>query len=188
MATRPRAATKGTEIMCALEPLPGRLHRGQVEFVMQTPGVLTLIGAPRQRLTDPVGIESGAGRIARTERIVDQLRLSNGDVRREPGVQRASQLLDRERSLQCEVHDLAERVDAGVGSSRRCQRRRFTRQVMDRVAESRLDRRCAGLGLPARVIRSLVFEDELDVHRSTSSTSTMSAPSPWRGPIFRTRV
>jgi len=61
----------------------------------------------------------GARRIAGIERVVDQLRVPDRNVGIQAGVQRATQLVHRERLFQLEVDDLAEGVDAGIGSARR---------------------------------------------------------------------
>src|SRR5260370_11407155 len=114
--------------------------------------------------------------------------MAQGDTRRQAGIQCAGELLDREGVFEAEVHDLAKRVHAGVGATGRGQHWRLARQVVDGLAQRRFDGRCVGLRLPAVVAGALVFEDEFYVHRSTSSTSTMGAPSPSRGPIFSTRV
>src|SRR5919201_6375446 len=119
------------------------------------------------------------------------------------------QLLDGNiQSLESEAHHLTQCMDAGVRAPGRSKNRRLPGKRINRRAQGALDGWGGRLGLPAVIARALVLEHQLDVHtrsgvgvhvhclakvnalvhRSTSSTRTISAPSPWRGPIFKTRV
>src|SRR6202022_931883 len=110
------------------------------------------------------------------------------DVRSEPGIQGARQLLNGEFAFEAKAHHLAERMHAGVGAPGGRQHRRLAGEAVNGLAERGFDGRCARLRLPPVVAGPLVLDDEFHVHRSTSSTRTIGAPSPWRGPIFSTRV
>src|SRR5438105_2232926 len=57
VAAWPRAAPERPEVMAAGQPVGGRLHSGNVERVAKPPGVLTLVGAARELLADPVRVE-----------------------------------------------------------------------------------------------------------------------------------
>src|SRR2546421_13060772 len=119
MTTGPRAATKGAKVMLPDQPIAGRLHCDKIQALTDAPGVLTLVGAARERLANAIRVVPGAGRVARVEALVDELRVPDRDIAREAGIERTGQLPDWEGLLELEIHDLAKRMHARVRAARR---------------------------------------------------------------------
>jgi len=118
-----RATAERPEVVRPGQPVTGRLHGGDVERVVKPPRVLPLIGAPRDRLADAVGVEPSLRRVAGVERVIDDFGPPDRNVGRQAGIQRAWQLRDRELALEAKVHNLAKRMHAGIGAACRGQRR-----------------------------------------------------------------
>src|SRR6476620_10869511 len=63
-----------------------------------------------------------------------------------------------------EVRHLTQRMNTGVGATRADDARGTSQESRDRLFQNRLNRAPIRLGLPAAVIRAVVFNRELDIH------------------------
>ena len=63
-----------------------------------------------------------------------------------------------------EVRHLTQRMNTGVGATRADYARGTSQESRDRLFQNRLNRAPIRLGLPAAVIRAVVFNRELDIH------------------------
>src|SRR5205807_2084910 len=99
-STPPRPAPAPGAVRGAIrlsgEPVAGRLHGGDVERVVKAPGILALVGASRERLADPIGVEAGLRRVAGVEALIDDFGATDRDVRCQASIQGAGHLRDGE--------------------------------------------------------------------------------------------
>lgn len=71
------------------------------------------------------------------------------------------QILRRDWRVELEAGDLGESVDAGIGAARPLRKRRLAGNAAKRGLQLALDRRKAGLNLPALKVRAVVGKSEL---------------------------
>lgn len=92
-------------------------------------------------------------------------RFGFGDTNRwgEGPIERATQIVRRDGSLQAETCDLGESVDAGVGAAGTLRERGFSRDAAESCLELALDGGQAGLHLPALKGGAVVGQSELPV-------------------------
>ena len=94
------------------------------------------------------------------------------------------------------MHDLCERVNAGISAARAGDRHVTAIELAERVFEETLNRSARGLALPTDVVSPVVRDVQPDEAAGTrayssagiSSINAIGAPSPCRCPSLSTRV
>ena len=104
--------------MSPLEGLPGAVHRGDVERLVDVVAVAELERVGDGAVVDHVAVKFGPGVERRVERLGLLGRVLDPDIGREHRVERLDEHLGPVGGGRVEVDDLTQRMDPGVGSAR----------------------------------------------------------------------
>ena len=149
-------------------------HRLDVERARDVPDIAMLECGDKRGVRDPilVGLRDRIeASVKLGKRVFDR---DDADVDGQHGVQSALERRHVMRGARPHACDLPEGVDAGVGPARTVHRQRTALERRQRLLEQPLNRHAFGLTLPANVVRSVVFDGQLQRARCTAVFRTPS--------------
>ena len=129
-----------------------------VERVRQPPRAAAFERRRRAPVEDPVAVAARARREPRAEVVGNELRRHDRDLVRESRVEGLRRPLRRRPALDVHRDDVAERVDARVGSAGHGEPLDARERLRESVGEGAFDRREAGLRRPAPEGRAVVLD------------------------------
>src|SRR5262249_6406555 len=110
--------TKRVELVLSLERARGDAHRVEIERLREVPGEPVMERRARRGVPNLITVEFLVRPKARVEIAVDLFGRRNRNRAGQGGVEAALEAGERNARVGVEVRDLAERVDAGIGSPR----------------------------------------------------------------------
>ena len=164
------------EVQPADEARRAAAHGLDVESLAHPPHEGLREGGPPP--ADLVDVAACDGVVSRVEAMTDGPHVEHVDVGGQGLVQPRQQRRRRQRGRHVEVRDLAEGMDAGVGSPRAVDLEAIApaRDLLDRLDEIALHRAGVALHLPARIPGAVVLEQEAEA-RHDGAYERGAAPS-----------
>ena len=153
------------EIVFADQCLAGALHRRRIQRLPLPGDIARIQRRPRGAIEDRIAIAAPERAIARMEVVLHAYRPAHGHRRWQARIGSKHPATFAAQRLAVEMHDLAERMHAGIGAPGTGYGDRMIGDKTQRLLDHALHGRTVRQALPAEKVGAVVFNAERDAHR-----------------------